>query len=133
MTEKNLKDIITKKALQLGFDKIGFANPSQQVDPNNYFDEWIKSNYHGTMKWMESRKEERKNIFNYFPEVKTVISLAFNYFTKRSSEFSQNCNSDIKFSNYAWGDDYHKVIKDKLHLIKDTISCLLYTSDAADE
>ena len=122
MTEKNLKDIITKKALQLGFDKIGFANPSQQVDPNNYFDEWIKSNYHGTMKWMESRKEERKNIFNYFPEVKTVISLAFNYFTKRSSEFSQNCNSDIKFSNYAWGDDYHKVIKDKLHLIKDTIS-----------
>ena len=37
MTEKNLKDIITKKALQLGFDKIGFANPSQQVDPNNYF------------------------------------------------------------------------------------------------
>ena len=74
MTEKNLKDIITKKALQLGFDKIGFANPSQQVDPNNYFDEWIKSNYHGTMKWMESRKEERKNIFNYFPEVKTVIS-----------------------------------------------------------
>ena len=91
MTEKNLKDIITKKALQLGFDKIGFANPSQQVDPNNYFDEWIQSNYHGTMKWMESRKEERKNIFNYFPEVKTVISLAFNYFTKRSSEFSQNC------------------------------------------
>ena len=122
MTEKNLKDIITEKALHLGFDKIGFANPSHKVDSNNYFDEWIKSNYHGTMKWMESRKEERTNIFNYFPEVKTVISLAFNYFTQRSSEFSQNYNSDIKFSNYAWGDDYHKVIKDKLHLIKDTIS-----------
>ena len=37
MTEKNLKDIITKKALQLGFDKIGFANPSHKIDPNNYF------------------------------------------------------------------------------------------------
>ena len=65
MTKKNLKDIITEKALQLEFDKIGFANPLNKVDSNNYFDEWIKSNYHGTMKWMESRKEERKNIFNY--------------------------------------------------------------------
>ena len=48
MTEKNLKDIITEKALHLGFDKIGFANPSHKVDSNNYFDEWINSNYHGT-------------------------------------------------------------------------------------
>ena len=44
MTEKNLKDIITKKALQLEFDKIGFANPSHKVDPNNYFEEMNRLN-----------------------------------------------------------------------------------------
>ena len=121
MVEKNLKSIITKKSTELGFEKIGFANPNENINPNEYFDKWIQSNYHGTMKWMESRKEERKNIFNYFPEVQTVISLAFNYFTKRSSEFSREYNSDIRFSNYAWGDDYHEIIKKKLYNIESEI------------
>jgi hypothetical protein len=39
MTKKNLKNIITEKAFQLEFDKIGFANPLNKVDSNNYFDE----------------------------------------------------------------------------------------------
>ena len=121
MIEKNLKNIISDKSIELGFDKIGFANPKENVDSNSYLDQWIKSKYHGTMKWMESRKEERADIFNYFPEVKTVISLAFNYFTKRSSEFSKDYNSEVKFSNYAWGDDYHKIIKNKLYDIKNEI------------
>ena len=96
MIEKNLKNIISDKSIELGFDKIGFANPKENVDSNKYFDQWIKSKHHGTMKWMESRKEERADIFNYFPEVQTVISLAFNYFTRRSSEFSKDFNSEVK-------------------------------------
>ena len=99
MVEKNLKNIISKKSIELGFEKIGFANPKENIDPDKYFDKWIESKHHGTMQWIESRKEERADIFNYFPEVKTVISLAFNYFTKRSSEFSKDYNSEVKFSN----------------------------------
>ena len=121
MIEKSLKNIISKKSIELGFDKIGFADPKEDIDPNKYLDKWIESKYHGTMQWMESRKKERADIFNYFPEVQTVISLAFNYFTKRSSEFSEDYNSKIKFSNYAWGEDYHEIIKKKLHDIKNEI------------
>ena len=45
MIEKNLKNIISDKSIQLGFDKIGFANPKENVDSNSYLDQWIKSKY----------------------------------------------------------------------------------------
>ena len=63
--------------------------------------------YHSTMYWMEKRAEERGNIGKYYPEAKSVISLGLNYFTGNPST-----ESDVgKISNYAWGDDYHALIK----------------------
>ena len=69
------------------------------------------------MAWMKKRKSERGNIFEYFPEVKTVISLGYNYYVGKNQS---SMNSKYKFSNYAWGDDYHDVIKKKLfYLLKE--------------
>ena len=64
------------------------------------------------MNWMENRKSERGNIFEYFPDVKTVISIGFNYYV---GKYQSSLNSNYKFSNYAWGDDYHHIIKSKLY------------------
>ena len=50
-------------------------------------------------------------LFNYFSEAKTVISLGMNYYVGKEQS---DLTSDFKFSNYAWGDDYHLVIKSKL-------------------
>ena len=62
------------------------------------------------MKWLEKRQQERGDIFQYFPEVKSVISVGQNYFTRRVER-----NSDKSgISNYAWGDDYHDILKNKL-------------------
>ena len=66
----------------------------------------------GTMNWMEKRKDERGNIFNYFTEVKSVISVGLNYY---SGHDQNDLKSNYKFSNYAWGDDYHHIIKSKLY------------------
>ena len=68
------------------------------------------------MGWMQTRSEERTNIYTYFPEAKSVISLAMNYFTG-------NANNDImgKISNYAWGDDYHETIKPRLNSLLNSI------------
>ena len=67
--------------------------------------------YHSTMYWMEKRAEERGNIGKYYPEAKSVISLGLNYFTGNPST-----ESDVgKISNYAWGDDYHALIKSRLY------------------
>jgi Uncharacterized Fe-S protein len=61
---------------------------------------------------MEKRKDERGSIFNYFTEVKSVISVGLNYF---SGHDQNDLKSNYKFSNYAWGDDYHHIIKSKLY------------------
>ena len=65
------------------------------------------------MSWMEKRSDERGNIHNYFPEAKSVISLALNYFTGTASKIK-----DVgKISNYAWGNDYHDLIKPRLYQV----------------
>ena len=63
------------------------------------------------MNWIYNRKEERGDIHKYYKNAKSVISVALNYYTGRSQ---QGIESDFKFSNHAWGDDYHIVLKDKL-------------------
>lgn len=74
------------------------------------------------MEWVSKRKEERGNILKYFPEVKTVISFGFNYFSGKGSETLSN---EFKFSNYAWGDDYHLVIKKYLFEIVEVMKTIL--------
>ena len=82
---------------------------------------WLDENKHATMYWMSKRKEERKNIYKYFPEVKSIISLGYNYYT---GENDLNSN-DYKISNYSWGEDYHLVIKKKLYEIIEYIESKL--------
>ncbi len=113
-----IKNKIIEKSLSLGFQKIGFADANfYESDKNNLFS-WIEKKYNADMDWISKRKEERANILKYFPEAKTVISFAYNYFTGRgSSEISD----EYKFSNYAWGDDYHIIIKKYLFEIVEYI------------
>ena len=66
----------------------------------------------------------RKNIFKYFPNVKSVLSFGFNYYSNPKSS-----NENYKISNYAWGDDYHIVIKEKLYEILSFIKS--YNEDIA--
>ena len=65
------------------------------------------------MRWMEQRADERGDIGTYYPEAKSVISLGLNYFTGNASP-----DPDVgKISNYAWGDDYHDLIKSRLYIL----------------
>ena len=114
-----LSSKIKKEAVKNGFNLCGIAQPGKQ-DLIKEIDEWIDNGYHATMVWIENRKEERKNIFKYFPRVKSVISLGYNYYTDENDLDSQ----EYKISNYAWGDDYHLVIKKKLYKIVEYIKSL---------
>ena len=104
----NIKDKIITKANELGFQKIGFADAEFDKNDRDKLYSWIDNNYNAGMEWINTRKEERGNILKYFPEAKTVISFAYNYYSGRGSE---DMSDEYKFSNYAWGDDYHVVIK----------------------
>ena len=73
------------------------------------------------MVWINNRKEERGNIHKYYKDARSVISVALNYFTKYGQE---DLSSDYKFSNYAWGDDYHLILKRKLFTLLNWIKSL---------
>lgn len=114
MTKMDLTKSIKSKAFEIGFQKIGISSPTEPLIYNDYFDNWLASGKNGTMKWLETRKEERKYIKNYFPQVKSIISVAINYFTGTSEQGNLQGNSKFKVSNYAWGKDYHIIVKQKL-------------------
>ena len=103
---------IKEKAKDIGFEKIGITQAVSTDEERIQLKDWLKNKHHGTMNWMEKRKDERGSIFNYFTEVKSVISVGLNYY---SGHDQNDLKSNYKFSNYAWGDDYHHIIKSKLY------------------
>jgi len=117
----DMTQAIKSKAHEIGFQKIGISSPDLPLSYNNYFNKWLYSNKNGTMQWLESRKDKRKDVNKYFPGVKSVISVAINYFAGNSNEIVANGKQTHKFSNYAWGKDYHIVFKQKLNELLDYI------------
>ena len=111
-------EYIKQKAHEIGFHKVGITNAAETKKERDNMEDWLLQKKHGGMDWMKKRKSERGNIFEYFPEVKTVISLGYNYYVGKNQS-SMNCK--YKFSNYAWGDDYHDVIKKKLFYLLNEI------------
>jgi len=112
-----LNQFVRQSADQLGFSKIGIA-PAIFYPPSEHkLFSWLNKNYHGTMHWMKNRSSERSNIFNYYPDAKSIIAVGLNYFTGAASN-----QKDIgKISNYAWGDDYHNIIKPRLYKLLNQI------------
>ena len=109
MNALDLKYFIQKVGFDLGFSHIGIAPAQIDLNLNNKLNYWLKNGYQASMKWIDKRAEERTNIYQYFPELKSVISLTVNYFTGTCNDYMNN----YKISNYAWGDDYHKTVKVK--------------------
>ncbi len=105
-----LSTFIKNKARELGFEKVGIAQ-AKILDRSDYLEHWIKGAYHGSMQWMENHLEMRKDVTRLFPEAKSVVAVGLNYYT--SHQHSQNKDYG-KISRYAWGKDYHKILKKKL-------------------
>ena len=111
MSTVELSQFIRTSAKNLGFTKFGISPATAKQQSENRLDSWLQKGYHSTMRWMEKRADERGDIGKYYPEAKSVISLGLNYFTGNTSP-----HPDIgKISNYAWGDDYHDLIKSRLY------------------
>ena len=115
----SLTQYIKDKATEIGFEKIGITKATATNDEKVRLEKWIKNNHHGSMSWIEKRKDERGNIFNYFKEVKSVISIGVNYYSGYDQD---QIKSNSKFSNYAWGEDYHDIIKSKLYTLLNEIT-----------
>ncbi|MBC7797860.1 MAG: tRNA epoxyqueuosine(34) reductase QueG [Pyrinomonadaceae bacterium] len=109
---------IKAKALEIGFHKVGIARAEELTLERERFENWLAKGLHGEMKWLEREPEKRSNPQVLFPEAKSVVVVALNYFTPHEHETDANKG---KISRYAWGDDYHDVLTEKLRELLDWI------------
>jgi epoxyqueuosine reductase len=105
-----LTEEIRAQARRAGFDKLGISR-AEKLDDRNGLQEWLAKGQHGEMHWMGANPEKRINPSRVLAEAKSVIALALNYYTpiQHSSQPEHG-----KISRYAWGEDYHKVLKERL-------------------
>lgn len=115
---QSLKELIQLSARELGFDHLGFARAQPLTQPTERLEQWLARGHHASMGWLETRRKERMNIHEYFPGARTMISLTMNYYTGTTRERINQTEGKVKISNYAWGDDYHRLIKQKLMTLK---------------
>jgi epoxyqueuosine reductase len=121
-TPSELSDRIRRQALALGFSKVGIARPEALTEEAAKLQEWLARGFHGEMKWMERDPLQRTEPAKIFPDARSVVVLALNYYTPYQHTVSTACadrniNAETqtgKVSRYAWGDDYHDLVGDKL-------------------
>jgi epoxyqueuosine reductase len=102
---------IKEKALELGFHKVGLAPARVLVEERERLMQWLGRGFHGEMRWMERAPLQRTDPTLVFPQARSVIVVALNYYTPHSHT---GVPSTGKISRYAWGDDYHEVVGEKL-------------------
>lgn len=107
----SLTEKIKLKAFEIGLDKIGIVSAEPLTQEKSRLEEWLAREFNGEMRWMQREPEKRSDPKILFPGTKSVIVVALNYFTPHKHENSPQTG---KVSRYAWGDDYHDVLKEKL-------------------
>ncbi|MBI5325786.1 MAG: tRNA epoxyqueuosine(34) reductase QueG [Ignavibacteriae bacterium] len=117
--EQSYKDKIIKYSLSIGFDKIGFANTEPFNEEKEVFMKWISEGRHGTLKYLERNVDERFEPNLILDGCKTAIVTVINYYNPVKEQYSDSNKG--KISRYAWGKDYHKLIKLKLVQLADKI------------
>ena len=99
-----------KLALEEGFEQVGFAKAQRLDKAADRLEKWLNQGYHGKMGYMANHFDKRVDPTKLVPGAKTVICLLYNYFP----ETVQQDSKSPKIAKYAYGEDYHFVLKKKL-------------------
>ncbi len=119
--KQRYSQIIKDEAKRLGFLFCGIAKAEFLEEEAPRLENWLKQSYNGEMSYMENHFDKRLDPTKLVEGAKSVISMGLNYFTQTV----QTDPNAPKISKYAYGTDYHSVIKDKLkellHVINEKI------------
>ena len=110
MDDGSKSRFIKETAYQLGFDFVGIAEAKFLKEDAVRLEKWLKNGHQGKMSYMANYFDKRVDPQELVEGAKSVISLEYNYHTKRQ----QKDKEASKISKYAFGEDYHYVIKSKL-------------------
>ncbi|HAF29594.1 MAG TPA: tRNA epoxyqueuosine(34) reductase QueG [Bacteroidales bacterium] len=108
---------IRQKALELGFSAIGFSKANFLEKESKQLKEWLVNGFQGEMQYMENNFEKRTDPGKLVEGAKSVISVLLNY-----SPEEQQIEDSYKISKYAYGKDYHFVVKEKLQILLEFIN-----------
>ena len=110
MNKQQRSDVVKKLARDLGFAICGISKAGFLEEEAPRLEQWLNKNMHGKMQYMENHFDKRLDTTKLVPGAKSVISLLYNYYPDKK----QLDPLAPKISKYAYGKDYHFVIKDKL-------------------
>jgi len=103
---------------ELGFAKCGIV-PAERLDVEDAsLKSWLESGFHGEMKWMNRPEQDRAAPRTVMPNARSVVVLATNYFTPHSHADDSDRG---KISRYAWGSDYHDLLREKMRRLLEQI------------
>ena len=111
LSARALTGLIKERAAFEGFDKVGITRAEPLSSEAERLDQWLSSGYHGNMSWMSRNTDLRADPTKLFPGAQSVVVVARNYYTPDKHSCDPGSG---KVSRYAWGDDYHDVIGEKL-------------------
>lgn len=104
------KDMIKNEAMRLGFMSVGVARAGFMDEDARRLEKWLKNGFNAGMGYMENHFDLRTNPGMLVPGAKSVITLMMNYYP------AEQQNEDSPgIARYAWGVDYHYVIREKLN------------------
>lgn len=114
MTSRTSYNTSTVKSIakDLGFDYCGISKAEFLKEDAPRLESWLKNNAHGKMSYMENHFDKRLDPTKLVPGAKSIVSLMYNYSPEK--DLATETPSHHKIAKYAYGQDYHHVIKDKL-------------------
>src|SRR3954462_2796307 len=110
----SLRDAIRSKALELGFDAVGFAKAELAPEARDHLLAFIAQGLHGEMDWMPEKADRRGDPRVLWPEAKSVVVLGLNYGPEDDRLAAEPESDRANISVYARHRDYHDVLKKKL-------------------
>ena len=124
----SLSILIKNKAKELGFDACGIAEVASADTEALFFDRWIAEGCHAGMKYMENYRDIRLDPAGLVEGARSVISVALNYYPPQ-----KQFPGSPRISYYAYGKDYHIVVKDKLRQLWEYITSLVPVLDTGPQ
>jgi epoxyqueuosine reductase len=100
-----------QRARELGFSHAGVATAQLLDEEGVRLREWLARGFHADMQWMKSGMEKRIDPDLVLPNARSIVSVAMNYYVENQHPTDARAG---KISRYAWGDDYHQVLLERL-------------------
>lgn len=109
MNQTHRSTLLKQTAKEAGFSFCGISKAEKLTEAEKHLEQWLNKGYHGKMDYLANHFDMRLDPRKLVPGAKSVISFIYNYFPEKTINTEQ-----YKFSRYAYGQDYHTVIREKL-------------------